>query len=278
MPKPFIPPPPLNDRRVQSPGTTVWKTAMILILFIAAQFVAGLLSLMWVNWKQISEGGGIDWLKAGLVDPFALGLSYWLAYLLLFVLLWTWRLTSEHPFGSFRRGRPRHAYPLIFAFLLLAMGLSFLITPLNLDDMGSTERFTMLKDSPIALALLCVGGPAIEEVVFRDGIQRQLTLGGSSKWVAICVSATTFGVIHVNMAQGIPAILLGIALGQLYHRTGDLRICLPAHILNNTIAMAMLYIPAIDNAVQSLPLIISLPLAIGLIGSAVGIFHKFALK
>ena len=41
--------------------------------------------------------------------------------------------------------------------------------------------------------------------------------------------------------QGGVAFVMGMYLAWLYRRTGDLRLCLPVHIANNTLAVILLY-------------------------------------
>lgn len=131
----------------------------------------------------------------------------------------------------------------VVAFLFFALGISFLLEPFGLADNGMNETFDAMKRNPYCLALLCLVGPLTEELVFRAGISRSLFRSGLPQWAAIAVSSLAFALVHGNLAQGIPAFILGVILSWLYFRTGNLRLCLPAHIANNTVAVVLLYFP-----------------------------------
>lgn len=84
---------------------------------------------------------------------------------------------------------------------------------------------------------IAVVGPIVEELIFREGICGYLIRSGSNHWRAIWISAILFGVIHFNPAQIPFAILMGIILGVIYVKTGNIVITSIIHILNNSIAM-----------------------------------------
>lgn len=56
---------------------------------------------------------------------------------------------------------------------------------------------------------------------------------------AILLSALIFGIIHGNPAQIPFAILMGIALGTVYYRTGSLVPCIFMHVLNNSLSTVL---------------------------------------
>ena len=84
---------------------------------------------------------------------------------------------------------------------------------------------------------IAVIGPVIEELVFREGICGYLMRNGSNTWRAIWISAIFFGIIHFNPAQVPFAILMGVILGVIYAKTGNIVITSIIHILNNSIAV-----------------------------------------
>ena len=64
---------------------------------------------------------------------------------------------------------------------------------------------------------------------------------------AMVLSSLLFGIVHGNLAQGIPAFVIGMALALLYFRSDDLRLCFPAHAANNAMAVLGLHFPALGN-------------------------------
>lgn len=229
------------------------RVVLIFILFIASQMLAALISLISVNWDKISTGSGIDWLRAGEVPPTILGISYWVAYLFLFLLIWQLAFISQHPIGNVFRRSPYGGRSLVVFFLVISIGISLALYPFGLDDGGVSGLFLQMRNNGWALSLMCLGAPLIEEVVFRDGIQRNLLQAGLHPWAAILVASAAFAVTHLNWAQMVPAFLLGIFLGWLYQRTGDLRLCIPAHVLNNTLACLEMHFPSLEDRYAALP-------------------------
>ena len=83
--------------------------------------------------------------------------------------------------------------------------------------------------------------PIAEEVVFRGAVLRTLLdiFGSRTHWAAIVFSALVFGAIHLNLAQGTHAFLVGLLLGWMYYRTGSILPGVLFHWVNNTVAYLM---------------------------------------
>lgn len=84
----------------------------------------------------------------------------------------------------------------------------------------------------------CVLAPFIEEFLCRG-----VMLRGLKKYVsptsAIIWSSVLFAVMHANPWQAIPAFVMGVFFGWVYHRTGCLWLTIFLHTLNNTISAVM---------------------------------------
>lgn len=96
-------------------------------------------------------------------------------------------------------------------------------------------RLSRFSELPIYLfyALALSVGPAIsEELAFRGVILQGLRsrLGASS---AVVVAAVLFGAIHIDILQGLGAIVTGIYLGYLTVRAGSIVPAMVAHGVNN---------------------------------------------
>lgn len=154
--------------------------------------------------------------------------------------------------------------------LLFCLGLSFAISPLGLSDDGSTALFQAMKASPAGLLLMVAVAPLVEELVFREGIVRQLVLAGTRPVVAVAASAAAFALVHGNAAQALPAFVIGIVLGACYLRTGDIRLSFPLHALNNLGAVGLMFCPGIELRLSQAPtaVVVGAAAVVAVIGAA----------
>lgn len=85
------------------------------------------------------------------------------------------------------------------------------------------------------LALLTTGvlAPIVEEIAFRRGVQKSVT-DKFGPVAGIAVASIAFGVMHGNLFQGIFAALMGVILGIVYEKTGNLWYTTIIHIVNNS--------------------------------------------
>ena len=226
------------------------------LLFLVVQLVASFGALLFSNLDKLGTNFPINQLY---VSPVATGISLLVAEGLLALGLWLWFYKFEfsvrkksqnnpellgifkfHPLKRDLSTRPIRWYHILFAIvgvLQVAIGLSALLENFQLSDNGSQAIFQGMTHNAFCLLLLCVVGPLCEELVFRVGILRSLYRHRVPALLAAGISALAFAVVHGNLVQGIPAFIVGFILGLLYLRTGNLWLCLPAHIANNTFAV-----------------------------------------
>ena len=103
------------------------------------------------------------------------------------------------------------------------------------DAMEAT--FMQLKDSILGIASIAIIGPVTEEFIFRQATLGGMLRNGIRPIYAVLLSALLFGVIHLNWAQILPAFSIGIMLGIIYLKTGNI-----IHIINNSIAVAQMIV------------------------------------
>lgn len=222
------------------------QTLYIFLIFLAGQALAGL------GVTLIGHVMGAAW----YADPCRQGYILLLANLLIIAALRQTHLAAQRSAWAPRSyWGGRRLWIALTSMLLLALSQSFLTEPFDLNDLGTQQMFHLMMRDPVCLLLLCVVGPLTEEIVFRDGILRQLVRWGLSPLWAVVVSSAIFALVHGNPQQAVPAFVLGVALGMLFAKTGDLRLCLPAHIFNNTLAVALMYIPGSDEWTSSWSLV-----------------------
>ena len=96
---------------------------------------------------------------------------------------------------------------------------------------------------------ICVSvfAPIFEEWLCRGMVLRGLLDRGVRPVWAILFSALFFGLIHMNIWQMVPAILLGVIFGYVYWKTRSLRLTMLMHFTNNTFALVCSHIDALKD-------------------------------
>ncbi len=135
--------------------------------------------------------------------------------------------------------------------LLLVAGIGFSILMSEVDNLFRSivpiPQFLMKlflnlvagKSILASVLLLCIVAPLTEELLFRG-----LLLGGFLKNYSlkksILVSSLLFGLFHLNPWQFFSAFFIGILLGWVYYRTGNLLYSILLHAFFNAIPVIIL--------------------------------------
>ena len=212
------------------------KAFLAFLAFIAYQCTAAALAYL-IDGEALAQGT--------LPDATALVTAQMACVPLIILLLWLCRMTQRPLPGTTMAAA-------LAGFVGVASGLSLALTPLNLSDGGSTALLGSMSRSIGGVLLLTVFGPLVEELVFRESIQRLLTPRTGALWATV-IAAASFAAVHMNPAQSIPAFLLGLALGWLYILTGNIKLCYSAHVINNALAVWLLSRPDIEARVSAWP-------------------------
>lgn len=231
----------------------MWRAIIALLLFFLNQAFA-LVVLLVYEYQTGPYGttgeGNIQSILQHL-NPVHYGTTLLCTTLIFIGILLLTRLTGRGVLTSFMQGMPKGWLWGIGAFCAISLGVSGILSPFDLKNAGVNAMFSGMQHSIPCAFLIIVAGPMAEELVFRDSIIRVLLPSG--RWIAIIVSAFAFAVIHGNLMQGIPAFIMGIALALLYLHTGDLRLCLPAHILNNALGYLEICYPEAPDCTSHWP-------------------------
>ena len=107
----------------------------------------------------------------------------------------------------------------------------------NMPNFIEDTMMEQLSYSFWGILTVAIVGTIAEELVFREGVCGYLSRNGAKPWKAIWVSAVLFGIIHMNPAQVVVAMIIGIILGVIYIKTGNVVLTSIIHILNNSIAL-----------------------------------------
>lgn len=210
-----------------------WAAFLLLLL---AQIVAGAIALLTTHWPLVEAGHQVAGLAPDAVH-YGIALLGCEGVLALGLWLWTRRdvplkCWTDKPFWSAAE---------FGIALALTLGLNVFFSSMadafGWDDGGAGALFEQMRGSLPCWLLLCVVGPLCEELVMRSCVLRALVERGLPVWLSVGLSALLFGLLHGNIVQGVAAFAIGIPFGLMYLRTGDLRLCLPVHILNNTLAL-----------------------------------------
>ena len=157
-----------------------------------------------------------------------------------------WRIKFTEPF----RG-DKLSPVFIVSALLTALGLNsawcytyyYILKPWFGNLMGNVPEDTSTLYTPETMPLVgmicyllwvCVIAPVTEEYMFRGAILR--TLSGYGSGFAIVASAVCFGLMHGNMGQTPMAFLIGLVMGYVAAKSGNIRQTIFIHMVNNIIA------------------------------------------
>lgn len=224
-----------------SPAPGVWEAlAWTLVFFVATQLIPGVALAVW----SIASTGSMDSalnVANELLLPLLLGgqlLGVCLSVLLLRVRVGrNWR-------GAIQFQRPALltcllAVACVPAMLLVGFGVETLVQNL----MGAKEPTAELiigsmSHYSIWFCLLVIAvGAAVNEELFCRGFLGRGLVGRYGILMGVLVTSLIFGVIHLNLPQGIWACILGCFLHLSYLATRSFWVPMLLHFLNNAIAV-----------------------------------------
>lgn len=226
------------------------RAALILALFLLFNAIIGAAVAVVIAQAATPAPSGKPFVAAE--HPAAWGIGAGVADVLFGLLLWATGLVRRNPFVRASSDTARLSLCALAAFLLCAVGLNLVLSPLQLPGGDTPRLFRSMASDPLCLLTMVLLAPLAEELCFREGVQRELsrafTKGGV--WLPVLLSALCFAAVHGNWAQAVPSLYLGLLLGLLYARTGNIRLCLTAHVLNNLLAVVSLRQPGLDAALS----------------------------
>ena len=231
-------------------GEVIWYMVVFLLIQVIVQGIASVVE------AYLAEGDLKSAFANGLANADNIGItaliiSNVVSSLLTIIIflkakwtLWARDYLATRPWG------------VVFWVILLSFGLiiptMWLQEELHLEMPKEMEElFTSVCSTPYGYFTLAVLAPWAEEVVFRGAILRKLLeiFSHQMHWVAIVISAIIFGAVHMNMAQGVNAFVLGLLLGWMFYRTGSIFPGIVLHWANNTIAYILVRLrPDLSNA------------------------------
>lgn len=130
-----------------------------------------------------------------------------------------------------------------FVVVLLTFALSFMSDALSslLPEMPESlaRALEMATEGRFVINFLsvCVLAPLFEEWLCRGLLLGGLLNRGCKPWLAVLLSGIFFALIHGNLWQGLPALLLGCLFGYVYVKTGSLKLTILMHFTNNFVSL-----------------------------------------
>ncbi len=121
------------------------------------------------------------------------------------------------------------------------MALDLMTELIGIPNLMEAQMLTICRN-PWGVAAIALAAPVGEEILFRWGIMGHLLHRNRGVAQSILVSALLFGLIHLNPAQVFFAMAMGILLGMLYWKTGNLLLPILLHMLNNSVACLQVWI------------------------------------
>ncbi len=231
----------------RSRGSRPWW--LFVVIFIVSQLAAAGVTLA----ISRPQHGGTAVISGSVVP--ALFAANALAIVLF--MLWRPRTITGRSTLQGLRGRGSRRTALMF---LLALPVIVLVNIIQeaffpeIPDLVGEDTMLAIMHNPLGLLTVAVLGPVAEELLFRGGVQTDLSLRFSHQgwFVPIAFSALLFALIHMNPAQMPVAFILGVVLGFAYWWTGSLVAPILIHVFNNSFACLMGYLTPDDNSIVSL--------------------------
>jgi len=208
-----------------------WKPLLVLATFLFMQAFGGLFMGTLANLLNIGNT------EDGAPNMFVLSSAIILSGILTLLVCWLCWHVIEMKRAITPRGIGLGAICLgLVASICGIVGQDLLAEIADLPNTIEELMMSMANSLWGALGIAVIG-PVVEEFVFREGICGWMLRRGSNAAVAIITSALLFGVAHLNPAQIAFASAMGIVLGILYYKTGNILLCSLVHIINNSVAV-----------------------------------------
>lgn len=210
------------------------KAFLVFATFIMAQIAVPVVTTYILGAHGLSTDT-VKEVSGQIANPYVLSAMMLATFLLTVAALYGWKLLL--PATGIGRGKSR--LPMAIAILLTVLvPMSFIEEQLHLQDNVSGTFDTLIGNWP-GILCMTVAGPITEELVFRRALLGSLLEDKVKPMVAIVVSALAFALAHFNPAQTPAAIAIGILLGWIYVRTGNILAPMACHMVNNVLSVAL---------------------------------------
>lgn len=202
-----------------------------------------------------------------------------------------WRIKFTEPFKG-----DKLSVGFIAAATLTALGLNFIWNFIYniladvfinfIGEFGSTNLEYEINYPVVAFIIMviwsCIIAPITEEYMFRGILMRTLSKHGAA--FGIVSSAFIFGLMHGNLAQTPMAFLIGLVLGYVATKSGNIRQSIAIHMINNIFAtipsIVMYFCPEMIDIINNVYMIIEIAAMIFAVAAIIytAVVHKTGKK
>ena len=154
----------------------------------------------------------------------------------------------------------------VLAIFVLQILLSVVLYPKLGLDYNVTDMFEIDYTAPILSKIILVFALAVTPAIFEELFFRKALIDFTlpySKTFALLFSSLLFGIIHMNLSQGIFAFIVGLIFGSIYLYTNSIKLPMLIHFINNGFAAISMVVP--ESTVVLLTLILILFLIVGFV-------------
>ncbi len=108
-------------------------------------------------------------------------------------------------------------------------------------------RMNNFSDYLLSLFMIAILPSIFEETFFRGGLQNLFSRWFKAPIVAIVITSLIFSAVHFSYIGFLSRVVLGMVLGWMYYRTGNLWLSIIGHVVNNGVGMTVLYLMKLNN-------------------------------
>lgn len=225
-----------------------------IIIYFGVQIVFSLIGtfLLPALFKNIFTLEDIPMILQILLQVVSLGLAY------VFVSSYTRKEVNALRKNIDNRSKVKIIFIALLLIFVIQVLFSLVIYPALGIDYDIADTFKTNEESSIVSKIILVIALAIIPAIFEELFFRKAIIDFASKYskvVALVFSALLFGIIHMNISQALFAFIAGLIFGGIYLYTGDIRLTMLIHFINNGVGVLEMILPGNGFVISSIILI-----------------------